>query len=534
MHTITTGDESLTHTISPREDHKSPIHKQEGRQSPQHQGGRPMRRVLVIAGAMAVLMMGPHTTGWAEETEFTPAQMKQIQKMFEEWQAKQKAMPGKAPTPPAKMGPSMPAMGDTTKKSIRYGTDFSGGSGLQGGRTIYARPFVKAPKTIIGGYIDFTLTRCQGGARDCDKKLSFDQERLVPFFYSQITDRLSMAAEIEFEHGGTDNNQGDGDVKVEFATMDYRFNDAFNLRGGIILSPMGRFNLIHDSPLNDLPLRPMVSRAILPSTLAESGLGFFGTFYPTALSKIDYEFYIVNGFTGDAGRLSEGGTKNARGSQKVDNNDPKSILSRVSFSPMLGIEVAGSVHHGKWDNAAEHDLTLLAIDGNLQRGPFEIQGEAAWANLDGSGLSVTRAGTTTFRSDPDDSFRNQVVLGADEVQIIPENMFGYYVQLNYHFMPEALRRAAPSYFGPDSTFTGIVRWGQIDTNTDSALNKNDQERLTLGINFRPIEDSVIKFSYTWNREGQFQNLKTTKDKIVPEYVPGRGANGFQFNMSTYF
>lgn len=490
-------------------------------------------RQLFIAGVMMVLMIMPQTTIWAEDTEFTPAQMEQIRKMFEEWSAKQRQKAAPAPgvpaqSPPPKMGPSMPTMGDTTKKSIRYGVDFSGGSGLQGGRTIYARPFVKAPKTIVGGYIDFTLTRCQGGARDCDKKLSFDQERLVPFFYSQITDRLSMAAEIEFEHGGTDNNQGDGDVKVEFATMDYRFNDALNLRGGIILSPMGRFNLIHDSPLNDLPLRPMVSRAILPSTLAESGLGFFGTFYPTQLSKIDYEFYIVNGFTGDDGRLSEGGTKNARGSQKVDNNDPKSILSRVSFSPVLGVEVAGSIHHGKWDKAAEHDLTLLAVDGNLQRGPFEIQGEAAWANIDGGGIEVTTpAGTTTFRSDPDDSFRNQVTLTENDVSIIPENMFGYYVQLNYHFMPEALTRALPSYFGQDSTFTGVLRWGQIDTNTDSDFNKNDQERLTLGINFRPIEDSVIKFAYTWNREGKFLNNDG-------EVTPARDANGFQFNMSTYF
>ncbi len=227
-----------------------------------------MRRLL-ITGAMMVLMIVPQATVWAEDAEFTPAQMKQIRKMFEEWskQQRQQQPPPAAgavarpPAPPAKMGSSVPGMGDTTKQSIRYGTEFSGGSGLQGGRTIYARPFVKAPKTILGGYIDFTLTKCDnGGARDCDPKSGFDQERFVPFFYSQVTDRLSVAAELEVEHGGPQGNQSDGDIKMEFATMDYRFNDAFNLRGGIILVPMGRFNLIHDSPLNDLPLRPMVSR----------------------------------------------------------------------------------------------------------------------------------------------------------------------------------------------------------------------------------------------------------------------------------
>ena len=514
-----------------------------------------MRRLLTL-GAIMVLMIVP-TAGWAEDAEFTPAQMEQIRKMFEEWskQQRQQQPPPAAggvarpPMPPPKEM-SVPGMGDTTKQSIRYGTDFSGGSGLQGGRTIYARPFVKAPKTIIGGYIDFTLTRCgNGGARDCDPKLGFDQERFVPFFYSQVTDRLSVAAELEVEHGGPQGNQGDGDIKMEFATMDYRFNDAFNLRGGIILVPMGRFNLIHDSPLNDLPLRPMVSRSILPSTFAESGLGFFGTVYPTALSKIDYEFYITNGFVGDNGQFSENaGTRESRGSLKKDNNENKAIVSRVSFSPMLGVELAGSVHHGQWNddglkndaedliyNGEKHNLTLWAIDGALQRGPFELMGEAAWANAEGPDYVTVDEGKTVFTSEADDSQRRRVTTKKPKDVTIPKNMFGYYVQLNYHFMPEGLTKALPSFFGQDSTFTGILRWGQADTNTNSATNKNDEQRLTLGINFRPVEDSVIKFAYTWNTKGQFLKSKKNKDGTTEvETIPGMNHNGFQFNMSTYF
>lgn len=502
---------------------------------------------LLITGALVALMIVPLAQGQAQEAEFTPAQLEQIRKMFEEWSKQQKMeelenadvpagdMPaaGIPPAPPSQ-GRDMPAMGDTTKTQPRYGVDFSGGSGLQGGRTIYAKPFVKAPKTIIGGYIDFSLTRCQGGARDCRATLEFDQERFVPFFYSQVTDRLSVAAELEIEHGGPQSNQSDGDIKMEFATIDYRFSDWFNLRGGIILVPIGRFNLVHDSPMNDLPLRPMVSRSILPSTFAESGLGFFGTVYPTQLSKIDYEFYVTNGFDGRNGQLRESnGTRGSRGSLSRDRNENKAIVSRISFSPVLGVEVAGSVHHGQWNDEAdvykgkEHNLTLTAIDGNLQRGPFEIQGEAAWANIGGAGVYQTVAGTVS-RQDADDSMRRQIFQDADEVYVVPESMFGYYVQLNYHFMPDALTRTFPSYFGQDSTFTGIVRWGEADTNTDSDLNPNDEERLTLGINFRPIEDSVIKFAYTFNQIGAFRSRSNAA------YVPGRSANGFQFNLSTYF
>ena len=57
---------------------------------------------------------------------------------------------------------------------------------------------------------------------------------------------------------------------------DFRLSEALNFRGGVILSPLGSFNLLHDSPLNDLTARPVVSRQIIPSTLSEAGMGFFG------------------------------------------------------------------------------------------------------------------------------------------------------------------------------------------------------------------------------------------------------------------
>ena len=150
-------------------------------------------------------------------------------------------------------------------------------------------------------------------------------------------------------------------------------------------------------------------------------------------------------------------------------------------------------------------------------------GEAAWGNAEGPQYTVVNAGNTVFSTDDDDSFRRRAPLKGDKTFILPKNMFGYYVQLNYHFMPEAFRRAAPSYFGQDSTFTGILRWGRADANTDSDTNDStDEERLTMGINFRPVEDSVIKFAYTWNKRG------------VNNPAGSRDANGFQFNLSSYF
>jgi len=266
------------------------------------------------------------------------------------------------------------------------------------------------------------------------------------------------------------------------------------------LIPVGCFNLVHDSPLNDLPLRPMVSRLIIPSTFAESGVGLFGTFYPTQLSKVDYEFYVTQGFdrgssAAGGATFGEGGYRGNRGSFKTDNNENKAIVSRVSVSPFLGIEVAGSVHHGKWDDEARKDMTIWAIDGLIQRGPFELLGEAAWTRIEGGSKNPEPANGKP-----------------------PKRMAGYYVQGNYHFMPEFLKRMAPTHFGDSSTFTAIVRWGEADTNTQRGGNMNDVQRLTLGFNFRPVEDSVLKFAWTFNDH-----------KDDPQ-----SRNGWQVSWATYF
>jgi len=393
---------------------------------------------------------------------------------------------------------------------------FTGGGTLLGGRTIYAKPFVKAPKAILGGYMDFEVTDCNGSARDCSEGLEFDQVRFIPFIYSNVTERIQVAAEIEFEHGGPQNNQKDGDVKIEFATFDYLIEDWVNFRAGILLSPLGRFNLLHDSPLNDLTLRPLVSRLIIPTTLSESGLGMYGTFYPTRLSKVDYEVYIVNGFDGETKNLfsEKNGLRSSEGSQKTDNNQSKSILARVAVSPFLGAEVGGSIHHGKYDDAGKKDLTITAVDWTLQRGPFEIIGEAAWANIEGGNRQPIGAGV------------GGGVPAAGAVP--PANMAGFYVQGNYHFMPAFLKRMAPTHFTDASTFTAIIRYGEVDTNTDNGTNRNDLKRLTIGGNFRPIEDTVFKLGYTFNDEEA-----GSTDTGAPSDNPGRN-NGWQFSVATYF
>jgi len=72
------------------------------------------------------------------------------------------------------------------------------------GRLVYAKPFVAAPKAIVGGYMDIqyrsqskaSIENGYGGITN-----TFDQQRFVPFIYADITEHVKFAAEIEIEHG---------------------------------------------------------------------------------------------------------------------------------------------------------------------------------------------------------------------------------------------------------------------------------------------------------------------------------------------
>ncbi|MGB2724115.1 MAG: hypothetical protein WBC46_06095, partial [Nitrospira sp.] len=149
------------------------------------------------------------------------------------------------------------------------------------GKLIYAKPFLSAPKATVGGYADVMYNSLSRQNLDNPSRNSFGQQRMVPFIYADITDHIKFATEIEIERGGQNAPQsGDGSMQIEFAQLDYLIDEAINLRAGILLMPVGKFNLLHDSPLNDLVDRPMVSRIVIPSTWFEAGAGIYGTLYP--------------------------------------------------------------------------------------------------------------------------------------------------------------------------------------------------------------------------------------------------------------
>lgn len=347
---------------------------------------------------------------------------------------------------------------------------------------IYGRPFVwRGGGAAVGGYVDLELE----AELDDEGPLRFDQHRLIPFIFAEITDRIHFGTELEFEHGGEE-------IKVEFAALDVAFADVAAFRGGIILAPLGKFNLIHDSPVNDLTQRPLVDRQILPTTLSEAGVGLFGTLYPSEMSVLTYEAYVVNGFhdglaqTGGALRSSPR-VRSGRGNLGGDNNRAKSFVGRLGFSPFLGFELGLSTHTGVYSNEGvvvaytddagitgpvifdgDERLTIAALDGIFTAGPFELLGEGGYVMV-----AMPEAAPTVPPTIPN----------------VPDrvNQLGYYVQGNFHF--------GHGWVGlfDRSVFTAVARWDAVDYDVDA--DGDDESRLSFGLNWRPVEETAFKVSY---------------------------------------
>jgi hypothetical protein len=404
---------------------------------------------------------------------------------------------------------SLPEVGKERRTEQQVPLSF-GSSGS--GRLVYAKPFVSFPKAIVGGYMDMQYRTHRKPVMETGDYNAirngvgttngFDQQRFVPFIYADITEHVKFASELEIEHGIR--AAGEFEISLEFAHVDYLVKEPFNIRAGVLLIPLGKFNLLHDSPLNDLTDRPLVSQFVIPSTMSETGAGIYGTFYPGRTGKLDYELYWS---TGPCGYNADGsprvkeetGTKESRqrkceeGADGLDINNGKTVSGRLAYSPMLGIEVAGSGYFGNASPSSYNPLSIYAIDWTLQRGPFELIGEAAWAYA-----------RNNHRAIPGSSFGfspGSVLLGFDTLNPAgtpPRRSQGLYIQGNYHFMPAFLTKLSPKRFGEGSTFTAVVRYDRVNLNLDNkGESAGELEQISFGLNYRPIEDAVFKMSYQY-------------------------------------
>ena len=163
---------------------------------------------------------------------------------------------------------------------------------------MYNRPFLKVGKfpVSIGGYMESDYQYVSTSGISAGNQFQF--RRFSLFVASTISKHIKFLSEIEYENDPT-GDPGDAtagpEFGIEYAALDIEFNPLLNLRGGLILNPIGSFNQNHDGPKWEFTDRPIAMTQLLPDTWSNAGFGLYGKQY-TNHWMYGYEFYLTGGF----------------------------------------------------------------------------------------------------------------------------------------------------------------------------------------------------------------------------------------------
>ncbi|MBI4420362.1 MAG: hypothetical protein HY560_06010 [Gemmatimonadetes bacterium] len=342
---------------------------------------------------------------------------------------------------------------------------------VEGGQ--YDRPYLTRllGRTALGGYAEAHARweRSDGAAEEA----GFSAKRWNLFTATQVSDFVRIGAELEFEDGAQE-------IRLEYAAIDVGIHPVFSLRAGMLLSPLGKFNLAHDSPRNDFTDRPLVATDLLGVALSEPGLGAFGLLGLGGSARVTYELYAVNGFNAGLIESSPEGTRIPLGRDNLDdNNASPAFVGRVAWSPRVGFELGVSAHRGAWnvyradgmDVDQRRNLAIWVADGEATLAGVKVQGEASTARIDVPGG----------------------LLG-----IYAERQRALYVQAVRPFGRGWVRTMAQSHFA------AALRLDLVDFDAD--VPGDNVVRLSVGLNFRPTQDTALKLNYTrGTRRDRFNN-----------------------------
>ena len=168
---------------------------------------------------------------------------------------------------------------------------------------------------IVGGYAQVDYNQPEG------LNGNLDVHRLVLLVGYKFNDKVQFVTEIEYEHVK--------ELYVEQAFLQYTIADNVNLRGGLMLVPMGIINEYHEPTTFNGVERPNVDKSIVPSTWREIGLGVTGKIDN---ASIRYQAYVFNGFASVNGDNVLGGSNALRNGRQKGS---ESIISTPNLSAKI-------------------------------------------------------------------------------------------------------------------------------------------------------------------------------------------------------
>jgi hypothetical protein len=366
---------------------------------------------------------------------------------------------------------------------------------------LYNRPFLQLGKlpVALGGYAEANYQYLQENG--ITEGHQFQMRRMSLFVSSSIGSRIKFLSEIEFEDGAKE-------IAIEFASIDFEFNPLLNLRGGIVLNPIGAFNQNHDGPKWEFIDRPIAATQMLPATFSNAGFGLFGKKFSKDWA-FAYEAYLTNGFNDRIINNAENKTF-----LPATKEDPERFEESFNGSPLLtgkiavrnnkigeiGISYMGGAYNKFEDDGLTLDVkrrvNVFALDFNTTIPKISTAVTAEWAWI---GVNVPDTYTEQFGEKQYGGF-------IDFVQpVVKKPMFG--------FQNAVLNAAVRLEY---------VDWNKGRFKATGGNISDDIFSIVPAISWRPGPQTVIRFNYRYNWQ-----------QDILGNPPSRLA-GFQAGFATYF
>lgn len=212
------------------------------------------------------------------------------------------------------------------------------------------------PKTTVGGYgeLHFNYKKAEGA--EASKTLDF--HRFVLFFSHAWSEKWSFKAEVELEHNFVKNGQGE--LELEQAYIDYHPSDTLGFQVGVVLPAAGLVNEFHEPPLFMSVERPDYHKYIIPTTWFGNGLAVYG-----ATKGFEYKLTIMEGLDGEALSLSNG-IRNARRKGFKPEVDALLYNFRLAYTAIPGLRIGASYSYNNTQNDDGMDIPVHIAEGHVK------------------------------------------------------------------------------------------------------------------------------------------------------------------------
>jgi len=346
------------------------------------------------------------------------------------------------------------------------------GDSIYGMGPAASKVYNKQQGLSIGGYGEVLYENHNGA--DNNKTDQFDMLRAIFYFGYKFNDKWVLNTEIELEHAD--------EAFVEFAYLDYLHSEAFNFRAGLVLVPVGIVNELHEPTVFPGATRTTVENRIIPTTWRENGGGVFGDIGP-----VSYKLYVVNSLDGEG--FSASGIRGGRQKGSKAKAEDFSVVARTDIEVAPAVTVGGSVYAGDQGQDIGVDASLVMAEAHIM---------ARKAGFLFNGLVVA--------SELEDAAELNSITGENA----GEQMFGWYAELGYDVLSTRDRG--------EMQLMPFMRLEQLNTQEEAAPgytadSANELDIVTVGLNFKPIDEVVFKLEHQFIKDGNDAELDQTNFAI---------------------